>query len=363
MKEVKISVNQLTVLTVMSILGTAIVFLPSTATAYGGVNGWMTILLATGFGSLLAVLYTFVFQLDTSKDVFQLMDDVLGKWLGKLAALLFISYVFISTSGNIWGMGLFLTTQILVETPMEAIGVLVIIVAMFGVRMGIEVISRSAEIFFPYTLIALVLLVALVSPEAEVTNIQPVLQTDIGGTIMGVLPVTAITFLELVVLLALFHQVDKPKQVRKGLLTGVLIAGSLLTIITLICIFVLGAEITTRHTYPTYVVGKKISIANFLERIEVIVAIAWFFTIFFKITISFYIVNKGLSQVFNLKNANTLTLPLAYILFVSAMVHYPNNIVNTRVDNSTWILFSLTTGLLLPAAVLLTGIIKNRISR
>lgn len=50
----------------------------------------------------------------------------------------------------------------------------------------------------------------------------------------------------------------------------------------------MGAEITARQVYPSYIFAKKINIAHFLERIEAIMAGIWFLTIFFKLTLCFY---------------------------------------------------------------------------
>lgn len=51
--------------------------------------------------------------------------------------------------------------------------------------------------------------------------------------------------------------VNKEAKVKKSFLQGTLIAGVLLITATFLCILVLGADVTTRNTFPVYVLVKR----------------------------------------------------------------------------------------------------------
>ncbi|MCM3674684.1 MULTISPECIES: GerAB/ArcD/ProY family transporter [Peribacillus] len=63
------------------------------------------------------------------------------------------------------------------------------------------------------------------------------------------------------------------KNGNKSLFVGQLLAGIVLIIITMFAILVLGPELTARQNYLIYMLAKKINIANFMTRLEAILAI------------------------------------------------------------------------------------------
>ena len=73
----------------------------------------------------------------------------------------------------------------------------------------------------------------------------------------------------------------------------------LFTIIAL-TILVLGPDITGRNLYPSYMLAK-INIGNFLQRIEAVMAVMWFITLFYRISLYFYAIAIGISQIFHIK--------------------------------------------------------------
>ncbi len=355
----KISGRQFTILVIMNVLGTAIITVPAIVSAYGKQNGWFSVLLATIFGIGMVVVYNAIYKKNPDKNIYQQLELLFGKWIGKLLSFLFMLFAFHITIGNLRVMGDFITTQILIETPVEMVMFLALITCFFGVRYGIEVIARAAEIFFPYIILSIFLLLILVTPEAEITNIQPILQTDVAGAFAGALPLLGYPFLEMVLFLAFMQNVNN-KRIEKQFLVGVTIGGLLLVVITLVCLLVLGVDMTTRNIYPTYILGKKISIADFLERIEILVAIIWFFTIFFKITIGYYVLIIGFKQLLQLKDYKTTTIPFVYVLLVFAVFMRPSVVEQKQFLTSAWIPFSLTFGLVLPVLMLVAGLFKNK---
>ncbi len=122
----------------------------------------------------------------------------------------------------------------------------------------------------------------------------------------------------------------------------------MLTIISLLTILVIGADMTESQIYPSYVLAKKINVGNFLTRIEVMMAIIWFLTIFFKLTVFLYATALSLAQTLKLKEYRFLTLPLGMILVVFTLVLSPNLIYLKTFNKEILIHYSLTYGLFFP---------------
>ncbi len=95
-------------------------------------------------------------------------EKILGKWMGKIASLPYLFYVYLIASGQVRDIGDFFTTEILVDTPVQMIMIIFTLTSLIGVRLGLEVICRSALIFFPWIVMLLFFIILLYDPTNKV---------------------------------------------------------------------------------------------------------------------------------------------------------------------------------------------------
>ncbi|WP_318840643.1 GerAB/ArcD/ProY family transporter [Paenibacillus sp. BJ-4] len=224
---------------------------------------------------------------------------------------------------------------------------------MMAVRLGLEVLARSAEIMFPLFILLYISFTGLVVSNIKLENIQPVLEAGFGPIWSAVLTFISTAYLPHIVLLMIFPaSVNRSDQARKAFLIGSLVGGLILVVIVALAILVLGPDITARNIYPSYALAKKISIGHFLQRIEAIMATMWFISLFFRTTIYMYSIVTAIAQIFQLKSSQQLVLPLGFILVVLSIVVYPNVPYQQNYDTKTWIPYALSIGLLFPLLLL-----------
>src|SRR5690606_4390185 len=101
---------------------------------------------------------------------------IFGKWIGTIVILIFLGYTLLNVSVVLRGVGDFTVSQIMPDTPIEAIFILLLLLVIVGVRLGLETISRVAEIFFPWFILLFVILVASLIPAINIHNVQPVFE-------------------------------------------------------------------------------------------------------------------------------------------------------------------------------------------
>lgn len=348
----KIGVRQFTVLVLIFTIGSSILVAPSGLAAEAKQDAWIAAILGVGTSLPLVWLYGALGKLFPDLTLAQYCEHILGKWLGKIVSLLFFSYFFLLAALLLREIGDFMTTQIMPETPIEAIHFLYILIAIMGARLGLEVLSRTSEIFFPWVILLLFLLVILLTPDMEFTKIQPVLEDGFKPVLRATFPFLGLPFLELVVFLMIFPYVNRRKEVAKAFLVGTLLGGMALIMIVAISILVIGADITSRHIYPSYYLAEKIDLFDFLERLEALMAAIWFITIFVKLTICFYASALGFAQTFSLRDYRSLTMPLGMIMMILSQVASPNIIYFKTFLAKIWTPYSLTYGLFLPLLLL-----------
>ncbi len=357
----KIGARQFMILVILFTVGTSILLAPSLLVTEAKQDAWIAGILGVGVGLLSVWLYNTLGNLFPNKTLVEYSEGILGKWIGKAISLLFFSFTFTLTALVLRNIGDFMTIKILPETPIESLHIIFLFIVIMGTRLGLEVLARSAEILFPWFILLFLLLVFFLFPQIKFENIQPILEEGIKPVLGSAIPFIEFPFLELVIFLMIFPYVNRTKEAGKAFLVGTTIGGIILIILTGLVTLVLGTDITSMDMYPTYEIAKKINLGDFLQRIEAIVAVMWFISIYFKLTICFYTSVLALGQTFKLKDYRSLTLPLGMILIVYSLVVSPNIVYNITVTPKVMVPHGLIVGFFLP--LLLLGVASFRKKR
>lgn len=351
---VKITARQFTILTTFYTIGSAILVIPSSVANIAQQDAWIASLIGVVCGLILTLLYNTLTVLFPKMNLVQMMEKVFGKWLGKAFSLFMIITLIFLVPGLLYYLSNFLTTEIMPETPMSAVNILFTIVAMMGVKLGLEALARSAELMFPWFMLIYVSLVFLVLSRIEIENVQPVLERGFGPIWPAVLSFISTVFLPHILMLMIHSPtVNQPREARKAFLLGSLIGGLVITIIVVLTILVFGPEFISHSAFPSYLLAQKINIGNFLQRIEVIMAIMWFISLFFRFALCLYIMALALAYIFNLKDYRPLVIPLGIIQIALSIIIFPNTAYRQYFDSRIWVAYIVVIGLLLPLLLLL----------
>ncbi|MEH7180003.1 GerAB/ArcD/ProY family transporter [Neobacillus vireti] len=356
----KVAAGEFSIIVFTHTVGTAIISLPALLAAIAKQDAWIAAAITILSGLLIIFVYNQLISLYPSMTYVEMNEKILGKWFGKLASVLYLIYVLIIISGGYRAIGDFFTTQIMIETPIQVIIILIVLTSVIGVRLGLEVICRTALIFFPWVILLLSMLFLLLIPQLKFENIQPIFGEGIKPIISGSYHHLGIPYLQLLILLMVSPFVAEKSDIKKSFYKGTVMGGFTLSLIVLFSILVLGPEFTSRQAYPTYVLGQTISIGKFFERVEVIVAITWVFTIYFKVTISYYALTLGLAQLFELKNYQILIFPLSFLIVSLSIFLLPNVSSINYFNANTLTPYSLTICFILPLLLILVGKIRKK---
>lgn len=361
MPDIKINSYQFLALVTLFTIGTSILIVPSSLAADAKQDAWIAAIFGTGIGLLVIWLYTILTERFPHLTYIHIAEKLLGKWVGKAFSLIFVLMAFLYTAILLYHSGTFLNIHMLPNTPLAAVNILMAIIIVMGVRLGLEVIARSAEILILVFFILFLFLVVFVSPEIKFENIQPVFEAGTKTIIKSSLFYVAVSSVNAVVLLMIFPAfMNKKKQAKKSFLYGNLLGGIVIILLTFLCISVLGADTTEREIYPSYELAKRINIGDFLQRIEGVMATLWIIALFIKATLYFYASVLGLAQIFNLKDYRPLTLPLGLIAVVLSLIMYPNVIYQQDWDTTTVVSYTVVVGLFSPLLLLLVYAIRKK---
>ncbi|MFE4142877.1 GerAB/ArcD/ProY family transporter [Peribacillus sp. YIM B13472] len=84
-----------------------------------------------------------------------------------------------------------------------------LLTSIIGVRLGLEVISRTASIFFPWIVFMLFMLCLLLIPDIKLEHIQLIFEDGMKPIIKGSYHILALPYVQLVILLMIMPYVNE----------------------------------------------------------------------------------------------------------------------------------------------------------
>ena len=355
-----ISSRQFTIITLLYSIGTAILIVPANITKELHQDAWIGATIGVLLSLLLVKLIVTLGNQTPDKSFIEANKKILGKYIGLLTSLGFLSLTFFSASELLYFIGNFMQTEIMPETPTLSFAVLFTIIIVFASYLGIEVFARSAELLFPIFTLIFIVLIICISPQINIENIQPIFETRTKPLLFSTITFMSIFSFPLVVLLMVFpSSVSEHKSAEKGFYLGTILGGVVLISIIALSTLVIGPTNTSVETFPSYTLAQRISIGNFFERIEIIMAIMWIVSIYIRTFIYFYATVIGLGHILNIKDPKPFILPLGMCMIALAQIAHPNIVHSYTYNQKIWPLYSAIFTVLLASLLLIFAKIRK----
>jgi spore germination protein KB len=356
----KIAPLQFGIVVFMFALGSAVLLLPSIIVSIAKQDAWISVLLS------IIVDISFIFLWDRlskkypKQSIIQYSEQILGKWLGKMVGFVYVWYFLYLSALVLHNVGSFITTNVLVQTPMQFVHIIFMLTIIYAAYLGLEVIARSSEILLPWVVIIYLFTTILLLKNIHLSNLMPILPDGWQAPVKGMYPLLGFPLSELVVFLMIFPFVDRQNKIRKYFTLSIISTALLGTQIVIISISVLGVDITARSTFPVFEVAKEIRVGTFFERVEVLIGSVWIMTIFVKLSFCFYAANLATAQLFNLKSYRVTILPYGILVTALSLIVHPNMAQFVWYVTGASQLYSLFHGFFIPAFLLLIAKVRNQ---
>ena len=112
-------------------------------------DAWIVILVALLIGLVFIWIYTELQNLFPSKNYVEIIIAILGKKIGIPLALLYAAYWLWPAARNLREFGELISMTLLPETPLSVILFIFILISLYALLKGVEVIARTSEIIMP----------------------------------------------------------------------------------------------------------------------------------------------------------------------------------------------------------------------
>lgn len=364
MERIKINARQLFVLIVLFEHGSAIV-IPLGVSAKQDV--WIAILLGLALGLLLFFVYRQLFEYYPDQPLTAYLPQIVGAPLGKLLAVVYITYFLYIAARVLRDFGELLLTFAYPETPLFVLNAIMALTIMYGVYKGFEVLARTGELFLTvlYFLALAGFILVFVSGLVDVTQLQPVLEEGWRRVWKTVLTETLyVPFGEMIVFTMLFPYINNPVKVGRVGVAGMVLSGVNLAIIMAINMAVLGPDAASRSSFPLLDTIRRVQVAHFLERLDVLFMIALIIGGFFKISVFFYAGVVGAANLFGISSYQRLVYPLGLLVLLLS-VAIASNYAEHIHEGLKIVMFYLHIPLqvIIPVLLLIIAAVRRRFSQ
>ncbi|ASS94322.1 spore germination protein [Peribacillus simplex] len=346
----KITTPQAAVIVINFILGTGLLTLPRSATEKVHTpDVWISVIFGGVIAIIAGVIMVKLSQQFPEKTFYQYINDIVGKWVGRLLSLVVICYFLMTSGFQLRSMAEVVRYLLLEGTPTWAITMIFMWVGLYLIIGGINPIARLFEIILPLTVILFLAVTFMSFKIFEIDNLRPVLGDGVIPVLKGV-KTTALAFSGPEIMLLLVPFMNQPKKAVKALLVGVSIPLIFYVITVVMVIGALSVDGVVLRTWPTLDLIRSFEISGLIfERFESLLLGVWIMQIFATFTITYFAAALGLAQLTK-KSIHPFMFGLLPILYIIAMI--PRNINDLFkqgdfVGNIALLLFGLLPLLLL----------------
>lgn len=319
MKQEQISALQLFYIMIGFEVGNTLIFAVGAGAKQ---DAWLAILLAMIGGLILMSVYIKLSSLYPEDTLIQMLPKITGKFLSYPIIILYIFYfTFLATTACRDFAELILST-ILPDTPMVVVIGCFVVIVIYCLRGGIESLGRMGEFMFPiYLLVMLVvwILILITNEEFDLERLKPLLGEGWRPVLDEVLPLPSPSILvfpfgENVLILMFFPYLSKINKAKTTGIAIVIAGGILLALNSLVMISVLGPDIYKQEFFPLLAATRMVSIADFLERFDAVIILMMVAGVFLKVGGWAFGASTAISQVFKIKNYDSILLALGAII-------------------------------------------------
>lgn len=336
----RITGRQFTTLIFLIIISVTVVHVTPLVIGLAGQDSWLSVAVAVVIDGYVAAILHFLGLKYPGKTLIQYSDDILGRIPGKLVAFLFIQFFLFVACFSLRAMGEFLNT-IMPETPLAVFIITGALVSAYVAKGGLEVLARMSEVIAPVYIIAILALLAMLVPEMDFSQLFPLFQQGAGPVIMGsLLPASWFGVCIIMAMFMAYHH--RPERTFVVKMTGVMLGATVLFLLITANMAVFGAEYAPTFNYPIFVLARQVSLADIVERVEIIWVAIWLFAGFITISSLHYVTALGTAQLLGLRDYRPLVLPLGTVLASFSHMIIPSAMFGALFTLRTFPLYALS---------------------
>ena len=326
---------------------------------------WIVSLAAGAAGLILFRIYVYLWKNNDYGSLALILKKNLGKFLGFAASLLYVLYFAYLASRVLTDFTMLINSTLLYTMNPFFIKFSIFLVVAYTYVKGLEAFIRSAVIIGSVTLLFILLIPIwiLVSGTFHWEYIDPIFDIDFKNILTTVPTMITFPFGELIAFFMIFPYLNHEHRsaVSKNGSMMIIFFTILLSLISFLTIGVLHPELAKNYTFPVIDAIERVTLFDFIKRLDVIAVIIIIFGGYFKIAIfTFASINLAKSTMNKVK-PKLLTVSILVIILLLSYTYAENLSQHLEVGlKYVPLLIHLPLAILLPILIMFITFVKKR---
>jgi len=304
---------------------------------------WVNEIIAGILAIALVGVIVYLGQKFPDKTIIGYAQILLGSVTGKILGVFLVLSFFLVAATDMRILGETLITTILPEIPILVFIITTLILVAWLSRSGLEANGRVAGFLMPMMIILLLLIGALacICSISDFSYLSPFFLPE--GPRELILPTCSSlsSYAHFLVLGMIIPFVNVPSKSMPISIGSILMVAFLLTLQSLIVTAFFGPLMNTL-TFPTFVLAQNITLGDFFERFEVMIAVLWNVSAGIKAALFLWAAAVGLAEILNLKRYDPLIYVLGALLVPISMLSYDGLMDVINVLTGSMIVFTIS---------------------
>lgn len=289
-----------------------------------GRDVWFAYLVAAALAVLLWALMTRSFERRPYGSFFEMLDAAFGKYFGHAITVLLAVYAILSCTTSMGLFSRFTQLTSLSKTPQIVLPLLLLLLAAWALKSGLEVLARGASLLFYFVMITFFYFVIFGIPLLDIRNITPVFEDGILRPLRSALTIFTNQFGDTLLLFAIYPSIRRAPNRRRTMVCAMLTAGLAASVIALFTVLTIGGNQTGAEFFPVFTILSIRNIGGYIQHMEILTSVAMTFFVFIRQTLSLYFIATAFSHLFHTTAYQRLLTPLALLITSGAQLLYWN---------------------------------------
>lgn len=356
MRKEQISESQAYILLITFIMGTSLALVNYSESKQ---DTWISMLIALILATPIVIIYGSILNIHPDKDIFQILEYIFGKIIGKIIGALYTFYFFHLGAICIRNMTEFVQVSSFPETPQYLTALFIGMLAIYILKSGLEVIARVNKFIIPLLIFIISITLIMVIPKSDITNFLPILENGWSSVVKASFSKFSFPLGETVIFLAFLNTVKEKNKSSKIYLKGIFIGGIIILTVTIRNTLVLGFPSLTSSAFPSYDAVSLIDIGNFIRGVEMIISIVITVAGLIKVSVCLLASCIGTARLFNFSDYKWVSAPLGLLMMSLSFVLYDSTMHMVEWIN-IYKYYALPFQVILPILILIFGKLKRR---
>lgn len=288
------------------------------------VDAYISVIFSYLIGFLMLGLFIYILNYRKDLSIHLKIQYLFGKYLGLGINLLMDFIILLTGIVLLYNISNFAISQFLSETPLLVFMVLLGLILIYNVSKGIKNISRVSIIFLGIICILTVISTSGILSSFKASNLKPFLENGIQKPIYGSFILSFTNTIPIFTLLVIpKEKISQEKGINKYLFLFYTLAFIFVFLAISLTLGALGIYLSELYQYPEYTVLKKISLFNFIDRIENFIYVKWILNSVICLSLIIYYISYGIKK----ESQKLIPTIITIMMIIGALLLFKNNTV------------------------------------